>query len=73
MLPQQWMPPSHDHGDVKVDVSTVGPWMTHMAGAVADGVHVHPHTPFITSTSSCFPQLLRVQRVQIVTRVKLIY
>ena len=42
MLPQQWMPLSHDHGDVKVDVSAVGPWMTRMAGAVADGVHVHP-------------------------------
>ncbi len=42
MLPQQWRPLSHDHGDVKVDVSAVGPWMTRMAGAVADGVHVHP-------------------------------
>jgi probable F420-dependent oxidoreductase len=42
MLPPQWMPLSHDHGDVKVDVSAVGPWMTRMAGAVADGVHVHP-------------------------------
>jgi alkanesulfonate monooxygenase SsuD/methylene tetrahydromethanopterin reductase-like flavin-dependent oxidoreductase (luciferase family) len=32
----------HEHGDVKVDVSAVGPWMTEMAGEVADGVHVHP-------------------------------
>ena len=32
----------HDHGDIKVDVSAVGPWMTTMAGEVADGVHVHP-------------------------------
>jgi probable F420-dependent oxidoreductase len=42
LLPDQWRPPAHDHGDIKVDVSAVGPWMTRMAGAVADGVHVHP-------------------------------
>lgn len=42
LLPDQWRPPMHDHGDIKVDVSAVGPWMTKMAGAVADGVHVHP-------------------------------
>ena len=42
LLPDQWRPPPHDHGDIKVDVSAVGPWMTQMAGEVADGVHVHP-------------------------------
>ncbi|MHB1138612.1 MAG: TIGR03617 family F420-dependent LLM class oxidoreductase [Microthrixaceae bacterium] len=42
LLPDQWRPPAHDHGDVKVDISAVGPWMTKMAGEVADGVHVHP-------------------------------
>ena len=42
LLPAQWRPPAHDHGDIKVDVSAVGPWMTTMAGEVADGVHVHP-------------------------------
>jgi probable F420-dependent oxidoreductase len=42
LLPDQWRPPTHDHGDIKVDVSAVGPWMTEMAGEVADGVHVHP-------------------------------
>lgn len=42
LLPAQWKPPLHDHGDIKVDVSAVGPWMTRMAGAVADGIHVHP-------------------------------
>ncbi len=42
LLPEQWRPPAHDHGDILVDVSAVGPWMTRMAGAVADGVHVHP-------------------------------
>ena len=40
--PDQWRPPMHEHGDIKVDVSAVGPWMTTMAGEVADGVHVHP-------------------------------
>jgi probable F420-dependent oxidoreductase len=42
LLPDMWRPPAHDHGDIKVDVSAVGPWMTRMAGEVADGVHVHP-------------------------------
>jgi len=42
LLPDQWRPPIHDHGDIEVDVSAVGPWMTTMAGEVADGVHVHP-------------------------------
>lgn len=42
LLPDQWRPLSHEHGDIKVDVSAVGPWMTAMAGEVADGVHVHP-------------------------------
>ena len=42
LLPDQWRPPAHAHGDIPVDISAVGPWMTKMAGAVADGVHVHP-------------------------------
>src|SRR3546814_35551 len=42
LLPATWAPRRHDHGDVKVDVSAVGPWMTKMAGSVADGIHVHP-------------------------------
>jgi probable F420-dependent oxidoreductase len=42
LLPDAWRPPMHQYGDIKVDVSAVGPWMTTMAGAVADGIHVHP-------------------------------
>ena len=42
LLPGQWRPPLHDHGDVKVDISAVGLWITRTAGEVADGVHVHP-------------------------------
>jgi probable F420-dependent oxidoreductase len=42
LLPEQWKPPAHAYGNVRVDVSAVGPWMTAMAGEVADGVHVHP-------------------------------
>jgi probable F420-dependent oxidoreductase len=41
-LPPAWSPRRHDHGDVKVDISAVGPVMTQVAGEVADGVHVHP-------------------------------
>ena len=42
LLPPEWAPRRHAHGDVKVDVSAVGPWMCRMAGEVADGIHVHP-------------------------------
>jgi probable F420-dependent oxidoreductase len=42
LLPPDYLPPDHDHGDIKVDVSAVGPWMCRMAGEIADGVHVHP-------------------------------
>jgi probable F420-dependent oxidoreductase len=42
LLPDMWRPPAHEYGDIKVDISAVGPWMTAMAGEVADGVHVHP-------------------------------
>ncbi|WP_419842434.1 TIGR03617 family F420-dependent LLM class oxidoreductase [Candidatus Poriferisodalis sp.] len=45
LLPPQWTPRRHDYGDVKVDISSVGPIMNGVAGEVADGVHVHPmHT-----------------------------
>lgn len=42
LLPGDWAPPRHDFGDVKVDISAVGPYMTKIAGRVADGIHVHP-------------------------------
>lgn len=42
MLPPQWTPPRHAHGDIKIDISAVGPYMTRVAGEVADGIHVHP-------------------------------
>lgn len=41
-LPATWSPPRHEFGDIKVDISAVGPLMTRVAGEVADGVHVHP-------------------------------
>jgi probable F420-dependent oxidoreductase len=46
LLPDAWAPRRHPHGDIKVDISAVGPWMCRMAGEVADGIHVHPlHSP----------------------------
>ncbi len=42
LLPEQWTPPRHEHEDVKVDISAVGPIMVRVAGEVADGIHVHP-------------------------------
>jgi probable F420-dependent oxidoreductase len=41
-LPAAWSPPPHDHDDIPVDISAVGPVMTRVAGEVADGIHVHP-------------------------------
>ncbi len=42
LLPGQWAPQPHDYANIAIDISAVGPWMTRMAGEVADGVHVHP-------------------------------
>jgi probable F420-dependent oxidoreductase len=42
LLPREWAPRRHAHGDIAVDISAVGPWMCRMAGEVADGIHVHP-------------------------------
>ncbi len=42
LLPSQWTPRKHDYGDIKVDISSVGPLMNRVAGEVSDGVHVHP-------------------------------
>ena len=42
LLPAGWAPRRHGHGDIKIDVSAVNPWMCRMAGEVADGIHVHP-------------------------------
>ncbi len=41
-LPAAWAPSRHDHEDVKVDISAVGPHMCRMAGELCDGIHVHP-------------------------------
>jgi alkanesulfonate monooxygenase SsuD/methylene tetrahydromethanopterin reductase-like flavin-dependent oxidoreductase (luciferase family) len=37
-----WSPGPIEYPDPPVDIAAVGPWMVQMAGAVADGVHVHP-------------------------------
>ncbi|HIG41415.1 MAG: TIGR03617 family F420-dependent LLM class oxidoreductase [bacterium] len=42
LLPEQWSPPRHDHEDIKIDISAVGPYMCRVAGELCDGVHVHP-------------------------------
>lgn len=41
-LPAAWAPPRHEHEDVKVDISAVGPHMCRLAGELCDGIHVHP-------------------------------
>lgn len=46
LLPAMWSPGAIEQSDPAIDVAAVGPWMVRMAGAVADGVHVHPfHSP----------------------------
>ncbi len=42
LLPEQWSPGRHDYEDIKLDISAVGPYMTRVAGELADGIHVHP-------------------------------
>jgi probable F420-dependent oxidoreductase len=42
LLPRMWSPGRIDVPDPPIDVAAVNPWMVRMAGAVADGVHVHP-------------------------------
>jgi probable F420-dependent oxidoreductase len=42
LLPDMWSPGPIDHPDVPIYVAAVRPWMAHMAGEVADGIHVHP-------------------------------
>jgi len=42
LLPDAWKPRSHEFGEIKIDISSVGPLMNRVAGQVADGVHVHP-------------------------------
>lgn len=42
LLPAMWSPGAISPPDPPVDIAAVGPWMVRMAGAVADGVHVHP-------------------------------
>lgn len=42
LLPAMWSPGPIDWPDVPVYVAGVRPWMAHMAGEVADGIHAHP-------------------------------
>ncbi|HBL08666.1 MAG TPA: LLM class F420-dependent oxidoreductase, partial [Acidimicrobiaceae bacterium] len=46
LLPAQWSPGPIDVEDPPIYISAVLPWMTRMAGAVCDGIHIHPfHSP----------------------------
>ncbi len=57
LLPGQWAPRVHDHGDIKVDISAVGPYMVRAAGEVADGIHVHPFHSMPYIESRLLPQV----------------
>jgi probable F420-dependent oxidoreductase len=46
LLPSMWSPGPIDVPEPPIDVAAVNPWMLRMAGANADGVHIHPlNTP----------------------------
>ncbi len=46
LLPRMWSPGPIDAPDPPVYISAVLPWMSRMAGAECDGVHIHPmHSP----------------------------
>ena len=46
LLPDMWSPGPIDVDDPPIYVSAVLPWISRMAGAVCDGVHIHPmHSP----------------------------
>ncbi len=57
LLPGQWAPPKHAFGDIKVDISAVGPYMVAAAGEVADGIHVHPFHSMHYIESRLLPQV----------------
>lgn len=42
LLPAQWSPGAIAVDDPPIDVAAVNPYMLRLAGAVADGLHVHP-------------------------------
>jgi probable F420-dependent oxidoreductase len=42
LLPAMGLPRRHGHEDIKLDIAAVGRAMVRAAGAVADGIHVHP-------------------------------
>jgi probable F420-dependent oxidoreductase len=42
LLPDFWSPGPLEVPDPPIDIAAVNPWMLRMAGAVADGIHVHP-------------------------------
>ena len=46
LLPRMWSPGPIDVADPPVYISAVLPWMSRMAGAECDGIHIHPmHSP----------------------------
>jgi probable F420-dependent oxidoreductase len=52
-LNRQWSPGPIDVPDPPVDIAAVNPWMLRMAGAVGDGVHIHPlgHPGYLRDTA----------------------
>jgi probable F420-dependent oxidoreductase len=58
LLPGQWAPAKHPHGDIKVDISAVGPYMVAAAGEVADGIHVHPFHSMPYIENRLLPQVV---------------
>ena len=57
LLPAMWSPGPIDAPDPPIDLAAVNPWMLRLAGASADGVHVHPLNTSTYLRETVVPQL----------------
>ena len=57
LLPDQWSPGPLEVADPPIDLAAVNPWMLRTAGAVADGVHVHPLNTSVYRTETVVPEV----------------
>jgi probable F420-dependent oxidoreductase len=57
LLPDQWSPGPITVADPPIDLAAVNPWMLRTAGAVADGVHVHPLNTSVYRAETVGPEV----------------
>jgi probable F420-dependent oxidoreductase len=57
LLPAMWSPGPIAVDDPPIDIAAVNPWMLRLAGAIADGLHVHPLNSTTYFDETVRPQL----------------